>query len=37
VCSLTPLRHIVDEALTEAPVPMDEFQYRYIAGEPVRA
>ena len=36
VCSLTPLRRIIDEALAEAPVPMDEFQYRYIAGEPVR-
>ena len=37
VCTLTPLRHIIDEALGEAPVPMDEFQYRYVAGEPVRA
>jgi pyrroloquinoline quinone biosynthesis protein E len=37
VCTLTPLRHIIDDALAEAPVPMDQFQYRYIAGEPVRA
>jgi pyrroloquinoline quinone biosynthesis protein E len=36
VCTLTPLRRIVDEALGETPLPMNEYQYRYVADEPVR-
>ena len=34
VCTLTPLRRIIDDALHEPSRPMDEFQYRYIADEP---
>jgi pyrroloquinoline quinone biosynthesis protein E len=34
VCTLTPLRHIVDEALDE--VPAQDYSYRYLAGEPQR-
>jgi PqqA peptide cyclase len=34
VCTLTPLRHIVDEALGEPALPMDQYQYRSIADEP---
>jgi PqqA peptide cyclase len=34
VCTLTPLRRIVDDALHEPARPMNEFQYRYIADEP---
>jgi pyrroloquinoline quinone biosynthesis protein E len=37
VCTLTPFRHLIDEALGEAiPAPI-EYQYRHIAGEPQRA
>jgi PqqA peptide cyclase len=34
VCTLTPLRHIVDEALGE--VPAQDYSYRSLAGEPQR-
>jgi pyrroloquinoline quinone biosynthesis protein E len=34
VCTLTPLRRIIDDALHEPSRPMSEFQYRYIADEP---
>ena len=34
VCTLTPLRRIIDDALHEPSRPMNEFQYRYIADEP---
>jgi pyrroloquinoline quinone biosynthesis protein E len=34
VCTLTPLRSIVDEALGE--VPAQDYSYRYLAGEPQR-
>jgi pyrroloquinoline quinone biosynthesis protein E len=34
VCSLTPLRSIIDEALLEPSRPIHDYQYRYIAGEP---
>jgi pyrroloquinoline quinone biosynthesis protein E len=34
VCTLTPLRHLVDEALGE--VPAQDYSYRYLAGEPQR-
>jgi pyrroloquinoline quinone biosynthesis protein E len=34
VCTLTPYRAIVDEALLEPSRSMAEYQYRYIAGEP---
>jgi pyrroloquinoline quinone biosynthesis protein E len=34
VCTLTPLRRIIDDALQEPARPMNEFQYRYIADEP---
>jgi pyrroloquinoline quinone biosynthesis protein E len=36
VCTLTPQRRIIDEALQESPRSMDEYQYRYIAGEPAK-
>ncbi len=36
VCTLTPLRGIVDQALTEPSREMDEYGYRYFAGEPQR-
>jgi PqqA peptide cyclase len=36
VCTLTPLRSIIDEALEEPSRPMHELQYRYITGEPTR-
>jgi pyrroloquinoline quinone biosynthesis protein E len=36
VCTLTPLRQIIDEALGEPPLPMEDFDYRYITGEPAR-
>jgi len=36
VCSLTPLRRIVDEALTEPAEELHEYSYRYITGEPQR-
>jgi pyrroloquinoline quinone biosynthesis protein E len=36
VCTLTPLRRIVDEALTEPSEEMHEYSYRYLAGEPQR-
>jgi PqqA peptide cyclase len=35
VCTLTPLRHLVDDALGE--VPAEDYSYRYLAGEPQRA
>jgi pyrroloquinoline quinone biosynthesis protein E len=34
VCTLTPHRRIIDEALLEPSRSMAEYQYRYIAGEP---
>jgi pyrroloquinoline quinone biosynthesis protein E len=34
VCTLTPLRRIIDDALHEPSRPMNEFQYRHIADEP---
>ena len=34
VCTLTPLRSIVDNALHETPRAMDEYRYRSVAGEP---
>jgi pyrroloquinoline quinone biosynthesis protein E len=36
VCTLSPLRRVVDEALTEAPREADQYIYRSIAGEPQR-
>ena len=36
VCTLTALRGIVDQALIEPPKEMDEYGYRYFAGEPQR-
>jgi pyrroloquinoline quinone biosynthesis protein E len=36
VCTLTPLRHIVDEGIAEAAAPA-EWEYRVLAGEPQRA
>ena len=36
VCTLSPLRRVVDEALTEAPQETGEYIYRSIAGEPQR-
>jgi pyrroloquinoline quinone biosynthesis protein E len=36
VCTLTPLRHIIDEALGEPAKTMDEFEYRYVTGEPAQ-
>jgi len=36
VCTLTPLRRIVDAALTQAGEEDTEYSYRYIAGEPQR-
>lgn len=36
VCTLTPLRRIVDEALTEPSEEMQEYSYRYAPGEPQR-
>ena len=36
VCTLTPLRGIVDQALIEPSKEMDEYGYRYFAGEPQR-
>ncbi len=35
VCTLTPLRHLVDDALSE--VPAEDYSYRTLAGEPQRA
>jgi pyrroloquinoline quinone biosynthesis protein E len=34
VCTLTPLRGIVEDALHETPHPTDGYRYRSIAGEP---
>ena len=35
VCTLTPLRRIIDEALARAsPRRLTSIQYRYVAGEP---
>jgi pyrroloquinoline quinone biosynthesis protein E len=34
VCTLTPLRRIVDEALAEPAEALPEYTYRYIAGQP---
>jgi pyrroloquinoline quinone biosynthesis protein E len=34
VCTLTPLRRIIDAALDEPARSPDEYQYRYVAGEP---
>ena len=34
VCTLTPLRRLVDDALAE--VPAEDYSYRYLAGEPQR-
>jgi PqqA peptide cyclase len=34
VCTLTPLRRIVDQALAEPARPMEAFEYRYLAEEP---
>ena len=36
VCTLTPFRHIIDEALAE-PAETFEYEYRTLAGEPQRA
>jgi pyrroloquinoline quinone biosynthesis protein E len=36
VCTLTPLRRIVDQALIEPSKEMDEYDYRYFAAEPQR-
>ncbi|HEU4681986.1 MAG TPA: pyrroloquinoline quinone biosynthesis protein PqqE [Gemmatimonadales bacterium] len=36
VCTLTPLRRIVDQALIEPSKEMDEYRYRYLACEPQR-
>ena len=36
VCTLTPLRRIVDQALIEPSKEMDEYGYRYFAAEPQR-
>jgi pyrroloquinoline quinone biosynthesis protein E len=36
VCTLTPLRSIIDEALNEPSVPAADYEYRYLAGEPAR-
>ncbi|HEU5169634.1 MAG TPA: pyrroloquinoline quinone biosynthesis protein PqqE, partial [Gemmatimonadales bacterium] len=36
VCSLTPFRRIIDEALEETGAPV-EYEYRQLAGEPQRA
>ena len=36
VCTLSPLRRVVDEALTEAPREADQYIYRSIVGEPQR-
>jgi pyrroloquinoline quinone biosynthesis protein E len=36
VCTLTPFRHIIDEALAEPAAPI-EYEYRTLAGEPQRA
>jgi pyrroloquinoline quinone biosynthesis protein E len=35
VCTLTPLRHIIDEALAEPARSVDEFQYRHLADQPL--
>jgi pyrroloquinoline quinone biosynthesis protein E len=34
VCTLTPLRSIIDDALLEPAQSTREYQYRYVAGEP---
>lgn len=34
VCTLTPLRRIVDEALTEASEEIHEYSYRHLTSEP---
>jgi pyrroloquinoline quinone biosynthesis protein E len=36
VCTLTPFRRIIDEALAE-PAETIEYEYRTLAGEPQRA
>jgi pyrroloquinoline quinone biosynthesis protein E len=35
VCTLTPLRSIIDQALGEAPVTLEDSRYRYPSQEPV--
>jgi pyrroloquinoline quinone biosynthesis protein E len=36
VCTLTPLRRIVDEALLEPSLAAPEYRYRYPAEEPAK-
>jgi pyrroloquinoline quinone biosynthesis protein E len=36
VCTLTPLRQIVDQAVLESAEPETEYEYRYVGGEPAR-
>jgi pyrroloquinoline quinone biosynthesis protein E len=36
VCSLSPMRRIVDEALGEPLQNVEEYSYRYVTGEPQR-
>jgi PqqA peptide cyclase len=36
VCTLTPLRQIIDQALLEPAGAANEYEYRYVGGEPLR-
>lgn len=36
VCTLTPLRRIIDQAVLESAEPETEYEYRYVGGEPAR-
>jgi pyrroloquinoline quinone biosynthesis protein E len=37
VCTLTPLRRVIDEALLEPALPVGDYRYRYPGEEPAAA